>query len=130
MNFFKSQLCKNGSCCNICRNEIGGLDFRIAIKDMFEDVFTVDFECPSGIVNAITHYKTADVKEKKKTKFDNIYEDIFNNHKDPWLLSMANKCKEMYDNPPKSITCKDKRAFKARWYEKLKYYKMNSNLSG
>jgi len=51
MEFFKSELCKNGSICTICRNPYAGDDFRIAIKNMFEDVNDENFECPHGISN-------------------------------------------------------------------------------
>ena len=112
-NFFESTHCKSKAHCATCRDLENGRKWRINVNGENNP----DFECPVGLP------WTAMPVKKVRTFFISLYEEILEEYKDPWLLSMAAQCKEAYNNPPKDLTCKSKKHYKNRWYKKLKYYR-------
>jgi len=44
-NFFEQFQCKNESCCVSCRKS---RKFRISVFDVFDDINSIDFDCPKG----------------------------------------------------------------------------------
>jgi len=81
----------------------------------FDDIESVDFPCPVGNEWTKPH-------RKPLSFFSLLYEEIMGDEPSVELAAFAVQCKEMYDNPPKGLTCKTRKAFKNRWYKKLKYY--------
>jgi len=117
MKFFDSTHCSSGSHCKKCRDKDGGRKFRKSLRVVFEDIDTDDFECPAG-----KEWATFE-KRVEKSHFLSLYNEIMTDETNVHLLSMANQCKEMYYNVPKGITCKSRKEFRNRWYQKLKYYR-------
>ena len=128
MLFFESQLCKSSSCCSICRSPLcDGGKFREAIVSMFEDVKDVNYKCPNSIVTrTILLHEIPDRKKARSQQneipFVTLYNAIIKESRYEWLVSMAAQCKDMYDNPPKGMCCKNLKAFRQRWFKKLQYY--------
>ena len=118
MNFFESVHCTSRAHCKTCRDKINGANWRSSIFKAFDDVGTEDFDCPNGTPLAVVA-----IKRGGSSVFQNLYNEIIEEEKDEWILRMASQCKEMYDNPPEGITCKTRKDFRNRWYQKLKYYR-------
>ena len=90
------------------------------IKNEFGGMDVVDWDCPHGV-------PWADVTHGATSTFNGLYNEIKAEGGSDMLLVMAAQCKEMHDNPPKGITCKNLREYRKRWFTKLKYYRRTYN---
>ena len=108
--------CLSRAHCGKCRDRAAGTQFRQSLIGMFEDINVIDFECP---------YKMPWEKpnKKKSNQFLELFKRAVEDYKnDKWLMSIVHQCKEMYDNPPKGITCRNRKLYKNRWFKKMDYY--------
>ena len=121
MKFFISKHCTSRGHCERCRDKDGGRAWRSKLRKSCADIKTDDFECPAGVEWIVPRPKVL------FSHFNSLYKEIMEESKDEWLRGMAAQCKSMYDDIPEGMTCKSKRAFRDRWYKKLKYYRNEAN---
>jgi hypothetical protein len=85
-------------------------------------VKVLNFKCPAGFKWDCEAPEPAEIVTDYKKPFLDIFDKVMESGPSEWLASMASQCKSMYENPPSGMTCKDRSAFKNRYYAKLMYY--------
>jgi hypothetical protein len=59
---------------------------------------------------------------RRASPFIALYEKTLENNPSEWLKAMALQCHSMFTNPPKGMCCKNLRAYRERWLNKLEFY--------
>lgn len=59
---------------------------------------------------------------KRQDEFKILYQETMKGNSSDWLKAMAAQCKDAYNSLPKGMICKNKKEYRNRWLEKLKYY--------